>query len=142
MNAPVLFERLPTTNGRHLGHVRLERATTLNSLSLEMIDLIQAKIDEWRDDDDIVALFFDAEGDKAFSAGGDIQALYHDMKANPGGPCTYCDAFLARVSTRLSTAAVPETDHRLGSWHRHGWRTRHLICVHLPNRHRDHACHA
>ena len=34
-----------------------------------MIDLIQAKIDEWRDVDDIVALFFDAEGDKAFSAG-------------------------------------------------------------------------
>lgn len=96
MNAPVLFERLPTTNGRHLGHVRLNALATLNSLSLEMIDLIQAKIDEWRDDDDIVALFFDAEGDKAFSAGGDIQALYHDMKANPGGPCTYCDAFFER----------------------------------------------
>ena len=69
MDAPVLFERLPTTNGRTLGHVRLNALATLNSLSLEMIDLIQAKIDEWRDDDDIVALFFDAEGDKAFSAG-------------------------------------------------------------------------
>ena len=96
MDAPVLFERLPTTNGRYLGHVKLNALATLNSLSLEMIDLIQAKIDEWRDDDDIVALFFDAEGDKAFSAGGDIQALYHDMSANPGGPCTYCDAFFER----------------------------------------------
>ena len=96
MNSPVLFERLPTTNGRHLGHVRLNALATLNSLSLEMIDLIQAKIDEWRDDDEIVALFFDAEGDKAFSAGGDIQALYHDMIANPGGPCTYCNAFFER----------------------------------------------
>ena len=96
MDAPVLFERLPTTSGMTLGHVRLNALATLNSLSLEMIDLIQAKIDEWRDDDDIVALFFDAEGDKAFSAGGDIQALYHDMKANPGGPCTYCDAFFER----------------------------------------------
>ena len=48
VSLPVLFERLPTTNGRYLGHVKLNALATLNSLSLEMIDLIQAKIDEWR----------------------------------------------------------------------------------------------
>ena len=69
MDAPVLFERLPTTNGRTLGHVRLNALATLNSLSLEMIDLIQAKIDEWRDDDDIVALFLMPKETKHFRRG-------------------------------------------------------------------------
>ena len=96
MESPVLFERIALTQGGELGRITLNALATLNSLSLEMIDLIQAQIDAWRDDDSIKALFFDATGDKAFSAGGDIQALYHDMKAHPGGPCPYCDAFFER----------------------------------------------
>jgi len=96
MESPVLFERVALANGGEIGRITLNALATLNSLSLEMIDLIQAQIDAWRNDDAIKALIFDASGEKAFSAGGDIQALYHDMKAHTGGPCPYCEAFFER----------------------------------------------
>ncbi len=83
-------------NGVKLGRITLNSEATLNSLSLEMIDQIQIALDQWRNDSSITAIFFDAAGEKAFSAGGDIQNLYHDMVKTPGGPCTYCEHFFER----------------------------------------------
>ena len=96
MTPTVLVNERPLGQGVALGHITLNAEATLNSLSLEMIDLIQAALDRWRSRADIIAIFFDAAGSKAFSAGGDIQNLYHDMQAKPGGPCTYCEAFFER----------------------------------------------
>ena len=61
-----------------------------------MIDLLLPKLKEWQDDDNIAFVLFTSAGDRAFSAGGDIQNLYHDMVAHPTGPCPYCDAFFER----------------------------------------------
>ena len=96
MARSVLINERALGPGRALGHITLNAEATLNSLSLEMIDLIQAALDRWRSQEDIIAIFFDAAGSKAFSAGGDIQNLYHDMHATPGGPCHYCEAFFER----------------------------------------------
>ena len=96
MAPSVLINERALGPGRALGHITLNAEATLNSLSLEMIDLIQAALDRWRSQADIIAIFFDAAGSKAFSAGGDIQNLYHDMQATPGGPCIYCEAFFER----------------------------------------------
>ena len=56
MSAPVLFEKLPAA-GRGLGRITLNVESTLNSLTLEMVDLLQVQLDAWRDDDSIGAHF-------------------------------------------------------------------------------------
>lgn len=93
--APVLFQELPAGK-RKLGRVTLNVAATLNALTLEMVDLLQAQLDRWRDDDDIAAIFVEGAGEKAFCAGGDVQALHQSSVATPGGPCDYAETFFAR----------------------------------------------
>ena len=55
--SPILFEELPATTGK-VGRVTLNVAATLNSLTLEMVDLLQERLDIWNDDDSIAAVFF------------------------------------------------------------------------------------
>jgi enoyl-CoA hydratase/carnithine racemase len=92
---PVLFTELPAA-GRKVGHITLNVESTLNSLTLDMVDLLQAQLDSWRTDADIAAIFIDGAGGKAFCAGGDVQALHASAVARPGGPCDYAEAFFSR----------------------------------------------
>ena len=48
--SPVVFQELPA-GARKLGLVTLSVAATLNSLTLEMVDLLQAQLDAWSTDD-------------------------------------------------------------------------------------------
>jgi enoyl-CoA hydratase/carnithine racemase len=93
--SPVLFDELPA-GSRKLGRITLSVAATLNSLTLEMVDLLQAQLDAWRDNDDIAAVFIEGAGEKAFCAGGDVQALHASAVQTPGGPCDYAEAFFTR----------------------------------------------
>lgn len=96
MSDVVLFDTIELGDGRQAGVATLNVEKTLNSLSLDMIDLLLPKLKAWQDDDNIAFVLFMSAGDRAFSAGGDIQNLYHDMVKHPGGPCPYCDAFFER----------------------------------------------
>ena len=107
--APVLFQELPAGK-RKLGRVTLNVAATLNSLTLEMVDLLQAQLDRWRGDDSIAAVLVEGGGEKAFCAGGDVQALHQSSVATPGGPCDYAETFFAReyrMNYTLHTYAKP-----------------------------------
>jgi len=94
-DASVLFAEL-AAGDRRLGRVTLNVAATLNSLTLDMVDMLQAQLDTWRDDEQIAAVFIDGAGDKAFCAGGDVQALHQSAVATPGGPCEYAENFFTR----------------------------------------------
>lgn len=95
-NAPeVLFRTEPLAQGGQVGVVTLSAEKTLNSLTLNMVDLMLEQLTTWESDPDIVFIWFEGAG-RAFCAGGDIQALYHDMVAHPGGPCPYCEDFFSR----------------------------------------------
>jgi enoyl-CoA hydratase/carnithine racemase len=96
MAAPVVFDLVPTQQGRSLGVVTLNTPVTLNSLTLEMIDLMTPQLLAWRDDDDVVMVLFQSVSDKAFCAGGDVQALYQSMLDHPGGPNPYAESFFER----------------------------------------------
>ncbi|MBT3425536.1 MAG: enoyl-CoA hydratase/isomerase family protein [Gammaproteobacteria bacterium] len=96
MPKPVLFSELELSGGNCAGVATLNSEATLNSLNLEMIDLLSAQLERWRTRSEVLFILIDSTGDRAFSAGGDIQSMYHDMKANPGGPSPYCDAFFER----------------------------------------------
>jgi len=93
--APILFEEWPAGAGK-LGRGTRGVAAALNSLTLEMVDLLQAQLDAWRDDDNIAAVFIEGAGEKAFCAGGDVQALHQSAVETPGGPCEYAEAFFTR----------------------------------------------
>ena len=96
MASPVLFEELPCQNGKVIAVTTLNVEKTLNSLSLEMIDLLQSRLTRWQDDDQVALIVFQGAGDRAFCAGGDIQALYRSMVEHPGGPNPYAEAFFER----------------------------------------------
>ena len=79
----VLFSEVPSAGGGRLGVATLNSEKTLNSLSLEMIERLNPKLDEWRGDAGIHAVVLRGAGQRAFCAGGDIQALYASMTEDP-----------------------------------------------------------
>lgn len=58
------------------GRITLQRPKALNALTYQMCLDIEDALDQWKDDADVAMVVIDAEGDKAFSAGGDIQKMY------------------------------------------------------------------
>ncbi|TNF64039.1 MAG: enoyl-CoA hydratase/isomerase family protein [Rhodobacteraceae bacterium] len=58
------------------GRITLNRPAALNAMTYAMCTAIEAAIDQWRADDRVALVLFDAAGDKAFCAGGDIAELY------------------------------------------------------------------
>jgi enoyl-CoA hydratase len=63
------------------GRITLHRPKTLNALSYQMCLDIEAALDLWRGDDDVTLVVIDAEGDRAFCSGGDIQEMYDTARA-------------------------------------------------------------
>ena len=83
--APVLFTEIDTASGHRFGRATLSAPASLNALSLQMVDLLDARLRAWIDDPRVVGVWLDAAGDKAFCAGGDVVGLYRDIKATPQG---------------------------------------------------------
>ncbi|PFH10384.1 enoyl-CoA hydratase/isomerase-like protein [Collimonas sp. PA-H2] len=77
--APALFEELVAANGKRIGVATLNVEKTLNSISLEMVDLLDAQLRAWAGDPQIAMVLLQAAGEKAFCAGGDLQGLYRTM---------------------------------------------------------------
>lgn len=63
------------------GRITLQRPKALNALTEGMLKAIEAAIDEWAADDGVALVMIDAEGDRAFAAGGDIVDLYNTGRA-------------------------------------------------------------
>ena len=68
-----------------LGKIVLDKPKALNALSTDMIEAIQATLDQWATDDQVQAVWIEGAGEKAFCAGGDVVMLYHSMKATEPG---------------------------------------------------------
>ena len=66
---------------RRAGRVTFTRPQALNALSHDMALQIDAALDAWRNDPEVALVIIDAEGDRAFCAGGDIAAVYQAGKA-------------------------------------------------------------
>jgi enoyl-CoA hydratase len=67
----ILFERRGAA-----GLVTLNRPSALNAVTLGMVRAFTSQLKEWRDDPSITRIVLTAAGGRAFSAGGDIRALY------------------------------------------------------------------
>ncbi|WAG13803.1 enoyl-CoA hydratase/isomerase family protein [Aeromonas hydrophila] len=77
MSEPVRIETHPTADGHHIGMLTLDSPASLNALSLEMIQLLQAALTRWEQDPAIVCVLLQGAGEKAFCAGGDIRSFYY-----------------------------------------------------------------
>lgn len=89
----VIFETRETRNGKLLAIATLSAEKTLNALSMEMVDQLYEQLLVWQHDENVVAVFLQAAGEKAFCAGGDVQKLRQSSLDNPGGPCEYAETF-------------------------------------------------
>src|ERR1044072_107054 len=58
------------------GIVTLNRPKALNAVTHEMVRALARQLDAWADDAAVTRVIVTAAGDRAFSAGGDIRALY------------------------------------------------------------------
>lgn len=85
MTEPVLFRTESSANGMSIGVATLNMPKSLNSLSLEMIELLMPQLLAWQADDNIAAVWLQGEGEKAFCAGGDIVRMYDSMVETPVG---------------------------------------------------------
>lgn len=72
----ILFERRGAA-----GIVTLNRPKALNAVTHGMVLTLRAQLDRWAEDSAIAHVVIVAAGDRAFSAGGDIRALYDLGKA-------------------------------------------------------------
>jgi enoyl-CoA hydratase/carnithine racemase len=88
----VLVSEQAAKSGK-IGRILLNSEKTLNSLTLEMVDVLLPQLKAWEEDSEIALVILEGAGDKAFCAGGDVQKLYESATQNPGGPCTYAEQF-------------------------------------------------
>ncbi len=63
------------------GRITLNRPDALNALTHEMARAIDAALRGWANDAAVAVVVIDAEGARAFCAGGDVTAMYHAAQA-------------------------------------------------------------
>lgn len=61
---------------KKIGRITLRRPKALNALTHNMCLAIEAALESWRNDTTVALIVIDAEGERAFCAGGDIAELY------------------------------------------------------------------
>lgn len=78
MNNDIVF-----TKRGSVGHVLLNRPKALNALTLDMAIRLREQLRLWQDNDTVLAVVVEGEGEKGFCAGGDIRWLHDAGKADP-----------------------------------------------------------
>ncbi len=109
-HAPIRFRVEPARGGFGIGVATLDSPSSLNALSLEMIDALDAQLIAWRNDTAVAAVWLDASSDKAFCAGGDLQVLYTAMREAGNGRNAFAEKFFSheyRLNHRIFNYPKP-----------------------------------
>ncbi|GAB3668681.1 3-hydroxyacyl-CoA dehydrogenase/enoyl-CoA hydratase family protein [Halopiger thermotolerans] len=59
----------------YVGHIVIDRPHRMNTISNELLGELSAAIDQLSDDDEVRTILLTGEGDRAFSAGADVQSM-------------------------------------------------------------------
>ena len=88
------------------GHVTLNRPKAINALNFDMCRTIIAALQSWEFDPEIAAIIIDHSDGRGFCAGGDLRALYENIRA---GSSEVLDFFRTeyRLDHLLFTLAKP-----------------------------------
>lgn len=90
-----------------VGRITLTRPQALNALTTGMVAAIDVAVTAWRDDPAIACALIDAEGERAFSAGGDIEEVYRRARA---GDVAFAQGFWAdeyRLNVKIARYPKP-----------------------------------
>lgn len=94
MSQPVvLFDTLPTADGKRFGVATLNAPAALNALSLDMVRLLAPQLHAWAGDAGVVGVWLQGAGEKAFCAGGDLRQLYATLRECGAGRNVYAERF-------------------------------------------------
>ncbi len=77
------------------GVITLDRPTTLNSLTLEMVRAMTAALRAWRDDVRIHAVLVRSSSERAYCAGGDIRFFHQKGSASATGGAALIEDFFS-----------------------------------------------
>jgi enoyl-CoA hydratase len=91
---------------RGLGWITLNRPQAINALTHEMIRRIDAQLAAWADDDRISGVVLDGAGERGLCAGGDIVAIYRDLR--DGGGQASLDLWRDEFAMDLRVARFPK----------------------------------
>ncbi|MXR42385.1 3-hydroxyacyl-CoA dehydrogenase [Halobaculum sp. WSA2] len=69
------FETIRIEREGRVGHIVLDRPHRMNTISGELLDELGVAIEELEDDDGVRAVLVTGEGERAFSAGADVQSM-------------------------------------------------------------------
>lgn len=106
----IAFQEHASSHGRRIGHATINNPAARNALTVDMLEPFYKQLTAWDSDAGIAAIVIDASGDTAFSAGGDIVALYKSLTGQ--GDPDYPDRFftleyrLCHAIHRLATPCV------------------------------------
>ena len=100
-HADVLFR-----TERGLGWITLNRPRAINALTHEMIRRIDARLAAWAADDRIGGVVLTGAGERGLCAGGDIVAIYRDLRA--GGGQASLDLWRDEYAMDLRVARYPK----------------------------------
>lgn len=87
-----------------LGRLTLNRPQAINALTLEMVRQLHVGLDQFEADAGVDVVVIDGAGERGLCAGGDIVALYEDVRAGSDAPRVFwteeyvLDARIARFS--------------------------------------------
>ena len=89
------------------GHITLTRVDALNALTLEMIRQIRRAIATFNSDPKVDIILLDAEGERAFCAGGDLSAIFRSGMAGnfAAGQEFWAEEY--RMNLEIATSAKP-----------------------------------
>ena len=94
------------SSGSGCGHVTLNRPKAINALNFDMCRTVIAALQSWEFDPEIAAIIIDHSDGRGFCAGGDLRALYEDLR---NGGSEVLDFFRTeyRMDHLLFTLAKP-----------------------------------
>ena len=73
--AAMTYENLNVTVEERVGHVELDRPHRMNTVSDDLMEELGRAVDELGADDEVRAILLTGAGDRAFSAGADVQSM-------------------------------------------------------------------
>lgn len=90
---PVIVSEADAANGKKIGLLTLNKPKALNALDLSMAELMLDALKRFSTRADIACVFIDAEGEKAFCAGGDVVSMHEAMVNNKDAIPAFLETF-------------------------------------------------
>jgi len=107
-DAPVRVFEKALKDSHKLGIIRLNKPASLNALSLQMVELMSQQLQVWKDDEAIVAVWLEGEGERAFCAGGNVVEVYESVVAERPNPAIVEDYFKKEYALDFGLHTYPK----------------------------------